>query len=253
MYQSFGNMGSHDDVFKGKVMKKLGIRVFVLGLLLLGALGKPKVTLGQAQTGTLMGTVTLRSSTGGIQLGASGGNPYQRRSRHASTGSEEQTADILIWLTSDKPPQVDRREKPIHLDQKDQAFVPQLLPVLVGETVRIQNSDPVYHNVFSLSKIKRFDVGRRPQGDYKDIVFDEAGMVDVFCDIHSNMHAVVIVMSPQTYKWQLLKDATSFQFVDLPTGSYRLHVAAKGFRMLEQEVLIEAGETHDLPNLQLTR
>ncbi|MGA7749056.1 MAG: plastocyanin/azurin family copper-binding protein [Gallionella sp.] len=77
--------------------------------------------------------------------------------------------------------------------QKDKQFVPVTLKIKVGDSVNFQNEDPFYHNVFSLSDTKNFDLGSFPKGQFKTVVFDKAGKVNVECAIHPDMHLVIDV------------------------------------------------------------
>src|SRR6266480_2294400 len=72
------------------------------------------------------------------------------------------------------------------MDQRHETFVPYVLAVTVGTTVDFTNSDRTYHNVFSLSKPRRFDLGRYATGQSKSVRFDRPGVVRVFCEIHSH-------------------------------------------------------------------
>src|SRR5688572_4615124 len=72
----------------------------------------------------------------------------------------------------------------LQMAQRDTAFQPSLLAIPVGSSVRFPNDDKFFHNVFSYSKAKRFDLGRYPKGESKSVVFDEPGAVAVFCEIH---------------------------------------------------------------------
>jgi plastocyanin len=108
------------------------------------------------------------------------------------------------------------------LAQKDQSFAPRVLPVAVGTAVDFPNLDPIYHNVFSLSPIKRFDLGKYPRGQFKTVVFNRSGLVNVFCDIHSDMEAFVLVLPHHAFT-QPGADG-SFTLPDVPPGHYTVHV-----------------------------
>jgi hypothetical protein len=112
------------------------------------------------------------------------------------------------------------------LDQRDESFVPHVLAVTVGTTVGFPNSDRVYHNVFSLSKAKRFDLGRYPRGASRSVRFDQPGVVRVFCEIHSHMSAFVLVFA---HRFFATTDASGRYGIDgVPPGRYTLAVWNEG-------------------------
>ncbi len=108
------------------------------------------------------------------------------------------------------------------LAQKDQAFVPRVVPVAVGTAVDFPNLDPIYHNVFSLSPARRFDLGKYARGKSKTVVFDRTGLVNVYCDIHSDMEAFVLVLPHHAFTQPDAGGA--FALPDLPAGRYQLKV-----------------------------
>lgn len=77
--------------------------------------------------------------------------------------------------------------------QKNKQFTVRELKIKVGETVSFPNHDPFFHNVFSLSPVKTFDLGSYPQGQTKKVVFDKPGKVDVECAIHPSMQMTITV------------------------------------------------------------
>ena len=81
------------------------------------------------------------------------------------------------------------------MDQRNETFVPHVLAIVAGTTVDFPNNDQTYHNVFSLSKTKSFDLGRYAVGRSKSVRFDRPGIVRVFCDIHSHMSAFILVFA----------------------------------------------------------
>ncbi len=111
--------------------------------------------------------------------------------------------NVVIYLEGDSttlpaPPERAERYRHGSIAQRDERFVPHVLPVLRGAVVQFPNEDNVYHNVFSLSSEaapngKGFDLGRYPKGSSKAWTFDTPGTVLVFCHIHQDMSAVVLV------------------------------------------------------------
>lgn len=77
--------------------------------------------------------------------------------------------------------------------QRNKAFTVKALKIKKGDTVSFPNQDPFFHNVFSLSPTKSFDLGSYPKGETKKIVFDKAGKIDVECAIHPNMQMTIEV------------------------------------------------------------
>jgi len=125
--------------------------------------------------------------------------------------------------------------------QKDLAFVPNLLPVEVGTRVEFPNLDDTYHNIFSYSAAKRFDLGRY-RSDERPIpaeVFDVAGLVTVRCDIHEHMRALILVLA--TPYFVLSDTAGRYRLEGLPTGHYRLKAWLDSKTTLERPVDLRAG------------
>lgn len=184
-----------------------------------------------AQEVLIEGTVELEPVQATTSNHISG---YGHRTTFAGEQSETdvEASSILIWLEDkNSGTEYESTVDTVRvLDQVNRRFEPRFIAVRAGDFVRIKNSDPVYHNVFSLSKTKRFDVGRRSPKDYEDVVFKKAGVVDVFCDLHSNMHAVIRVLPEGTVTWKQLDGSGSFRFEKIPEGEYTLHFFALGNR-----------------------
>jgi len=77
--------------------------------------------------------------------------------------------------------------------QKNKAFDKESITINVGDSVKFTNNDPFFHNVFSLSEISTFDLGSYPKGEFKEVVFDKAGRIEVECAIHPNMYMIINV------------------------------------------------------------
>jgi plastocyanin len=106
------------------------------------------------------------------------------------------------------------------LNQQGARFEPDLVIVPVGSTVEFPNSDPIFHNVFSLSKAQPFDLGYYPQGQMRSVKFNNPGVVQVYCHIHANMYAAIVVTASPWF--QKPSPEGSFSFSDVPPGRYRL-------------------------------
>lgn len=79
------------------------------------------------------------------------------------------------------------------VEQKDKQFSQKKLKVKVGDSVDFRNADPFFHNIYSLSDTKSFDLGSYAQGQSKKVTFDKAGKVDIECSIHPNMQMEIEV------------------------------------------------------------
>jgi plastocyanin len=106
------------------------------------------------------------------------------------------------------------------LDQRNQTFVPHVLAIQAGTNVDFPNNDQTYHNVFSLSRAKRFDLGRYPKSQVRTVRFDRPGVVRVFCDIHSHMSAFILVFAHRYFA--TTDEGGAYRIEGVPAGSYRL-------------------------------
>ena len=104
------------------------------------------------------------------------------------------------------------------IDQRNETFLPHVLPVDAGTVVDFPNNDTTYHNVFSLSKPRPFDLGRYARGKSKWVRFDRPGVVRVFCDIHSHMSAFVLVFSHPYYS--KAEADGRYRIDNIPPGTY---------------------------------
>jgi plastocyanin len=128
------------------------------------------------------------------------------------------------------------------ITQKDLTFLPSLLPVQVGTRVEFPNFDDTYHNIFSFSPAKRFDLGRyRP--DERPIpsqVFDVPGLVTLRCDIHEHMRALILVLETPHFT---VTDADGiFRLSGVPPGRYRLKAWIDSRTTREIEIEVRPGE-----------
>ena len=125
------------------------------------------------------------------------------------------------------------------LDQRNETFVPHLLAITTGTTVDFPNSDQIYHNVFSLSKAKTFDLGRYAAGHSRPVTFDRTGIVRVFCDIHSHMNAFILVFN---HPFFTLTDAEGRYHLDnVPAGSYNVIAWNEGLSSDPKGVTVSDG------------
>lgn len=125
------------------------------------------------------------------------------------------------------------------LNQTNEAFSPYVLAITVGSTVDFPNNDRTYHNVFSLSRAKRFDLGRYPRGQSRAVRFDRPGVVRVFCEIHSHMSAWILVFA---HRYFATTDGDGrYRIEGVPPGAYTLAVWTDGSVRARREIRVEEG------------
>ena len=148
-------------------------------------------------------------------------NRYESRTEQSERPFQPYTLaeKAVVYVESVPGNYVPQRNHPT-LDQHDMVFRPLVLPILVGTTVDFPNSDPLFHNVFSLSEPKEFDLGRYAQGQHRSVTFDKEGVVSVYCEIHSYMFATILVL--QNPYFALPNQEGDFEIGGVPAGTYQL-------------------------------
>lgn len=149
----------------------------------------------------------------------------------------------VVYLDPAPQPAFDVRDEPrARIDQKNETFVPHVLAIVAGTTVDFPNSDLTYHNVFSLSKARSFDLGRYAVGKSKSVRFERPGIVRVFCEIHSHMSAFILVFA---HRYFAVTDAGgNYRIGNVPPGSYSVFVWNESLPLESRRVTIpdSAGE-----------
>ncbi len=151
--------------------------------------------------------------------------------------------NVLVYLVKGPESPVDPSKAKNVMDQRNLTFFPHVLPVLVGSRVQFPNHDKVNHNVFSLSRAKKFNLGSYKPGESGEVLFDKPGVVTLRCDVHAEMSAYILVL--RNPYWALTDQEGRFQIpdrkyldehgmngiADLPPGKYFLktwHEKLKG-------------------------
>lgn len=187
------------------------------------------LTVAQAQD--IEGIVVVKRTLTKRKVTASA--PQYDRGPSVQLGSIEsedrlafERSHVVIYLEGELP------APPITaaIEQKDRQFLPDLVVIPRGSSVSFPNLDKIFHNVFSLSKPKTFDLGNYPKGQTRLVTFSRPGIVFVNCRLHPNMTATVVVSPNQ---WSAIADASgSFALHGVPPGAYTIvawHKAAGFF------------------------
>jgi len=131
----------------------------------------------------------------------------------------------------------------VEIAQRNGRFEPDLVVIPVGSTVEFPNDDPIFHNVFSLSGAQPFDLGYYPKSQSRTVKFTHSGIVQVYCHIHANMYAAIVVTASPWYG-RPASDGT-FSWSNIPAGHYRLVAWHKIAGLFSTEVDIpESGTAH---------
>ena len=147
----------------------------------------------------------------------------------------------VVYLEGSFPKRTVKAEQ--QMLQKDLNFVPAILPIQVGTRVTFPNLDDTYHNIFSFSPAKRFDLGRyRPdETPIPSVLFDVPGLVTLRCDIHEHMRALILVLD--TPYFVLSDDDGRFRLNGLPPGHHTLKAWVSSKTTLEHPVDLSNGST----------
>ncbi len=131
------------------------------------------------------------------------------------------------------------------LVQSQRAFFPAVLPITAGQSVAFPNRDNLFHNVFSPSPLRPFDLGQYKPGESKTKQFPTPGVVDVYCNIHPQMAATVLVLPNR--RWAISNKAGAFEMDGVPPGTWTLFAYSRfADKPLRQSVTIAAGQTLEL-------
>jgi len=196
-------------------MKRFCLACAVLAAGLLFALYHP----GNAAAGEIVGKVRAEGKPEAKE-DLTNGSYESRKYKFLDRVEYDQMRDFVVYI--DQPmPRSKPPSSPVQvIIQKDGTFRPHVLPILVGSTVEWPNRDTIYHNVFSMSDAKPFDLGLYKNRQVKRVTFDKPGRVDVFCSIHTRMSCIILVLE-NPYFASTNSDG-AYRIADLPAGTYRV-------------------------------
>lgn len=160
------------------------------------------------------------------------------------------TADVVVSLEG-VPPEVVKsqisaaRGRKSLLDQKNMKFVPYVLPVLVGTAVDFPNNDKNWHNVYSKSEAKKFDLGLYAPGKSRSATFDKPGIVRILCNVHPSMEAFIVVKEHPYFA--AADKSGNYRLDNVPLGKYRLQVWHPQLGTTESRIeIVREGEVLDV-------
>lgn len=137
-------------------------------------------------------------------------------------------AGVVVFLdgsTANVPKQKPLSTKeslPPQMSHKDKQFSPRVLPLKRGGKIDFHNDDNIFHNVFSLSKAKPFDLGIYPTGSSKIVSFERSGLVKIYCNIHPNMVSNILVLNNDHFATS--ENDGTFTIKNIPIGKHTVRV-----------------------------
>jgi plastocyanin len=178
-------------------------------------------------------------------------------SKNAAVRRHKDYGGVVIWLEPLDHAAPAAPPRHVEMKQKDKEFQPHVVAIPVGGTVELPNLDLIFHNAFSNFSGQPFDVGLYPPRTSKSVTFRHAGIVRVFCNIHSTMSAIIAVVNSP---WYAVTSATGkYSIAGVPAGEYQLHIFHEralpdNLRFLEQRHITvpEGGLTMPLISISET-
>lgn len=166
-----------------------------------------------------------------------------RRVERPATRTGSELANVVVFIQT--APKV--AELPVtraRILQENETFIPRVVAITRGSTVDFPNGDPFFHDVFSLSRSATFDLGSYPKGQTKSHVFRRAGLVKVYCHIHSHMSASIMVFDHPYFT--MPKPDGTFALEGIPEGTYQISAWHERIGEHRQSIRVEAGRTSEI-------
>ena len=147
----------------------------------------------------------------------------------------------VVGFTEPPPP----KAPPAEILQRGRRFVPSLLPITAGQEVTFPNHDPFFHNVFSVSPGSKFDLGQYRRGQTKTKLFVETGPVEVYCNIHPEMAATILVLPNRRFATTAADGR--FAIDGVPAGRWTLYAYDRFAESPQRvEIAVGSGETTEV-------
>jgi plastocyanin len=195
------------------------------GLVLLAALAAAPIARAEAPGAVLRGSVQVKE-----------------RSLFSGFRDREDRSGVVVYLTGFAHP---GEPRPATLGQSNERFEPRVLPIVAGQTVLFPNFDRLYHNVFSVSPVKPFDLGQyRSTDPPRSVVFESPGLVPVYCNIHPHMISYVVVLENPAYA--VTGADGRFEIPDAPPGPVTVNAWTPGAARVSRDVSLAAGTENEI-------
>lgn len=183
----------------------------------------------------------LSTSSFAKNLGQISGNVEFKNSKGEKTSSH--AVIFITGYTSSAP------NNTLKIIQKDKKFEPSILPIVKGQKVDFINHDQISHNVFSVSNSREFDIGQKNYKESKIVDFNKTGIIDVFCNIHYEMTATILVLPNRSFA--ITDKDGKYTIPDIPVGNYTVYIWTRGGAPKSRKLSLKADATEVL-NWQIT-
>jgi plastocyanin len=199
------------------------------------------LTTVAVMAGTITGHVSAQGKTN-TDAAASDGAYASRKYKFVEKVDYAAMHDFVVYVegsfgTNSAPLTNAATVTTTRVAQEGAMFSPHILPVMVGTTVEWPNNDRIYHNVFSMSDAKQFDLGLyKGNPPDKRVTFDKPGRVDVFCSIHTSMHCIVLVLENPYFA--TTDDNGNYKILNVPPGKYKLKAWHERLPADEREITV---------------
>jgi plastocyanin len=192
------------------------------------------------ETGRVEGRVSITVPVAAAPPSAAYG-PRRVDRPAARTGSE--LSNVVVFIQNAPKP----AELPVtraRIVQENETFIPRVVAITRGSAVDFPNGDPFFHDVFSLSRSATFDLGSYPKGQTRSHVFRRAGLVKVYCHIHSHMSASIMVFDHPYFT--IPKPDGTFALEGIPEGTYQISAWHERIGEHRESIRVEAGRTSEI-------
>ncbi len=187
-----------------------------------------------------MRALVVLAALGGVAHGGPAGRVIGTVKITEADGKPSTGSDAIVYVVGAAAPKPRTPGPKVKIEQKGRKFVPDLIAVTVGDTVNFPNVDPFLHNVFSQSGTRKFDLGSFKKGDSKDKEFPAPGVVDVYCNIHPEMAATILVL-PNRFHTRTSADG-KFTLDGVPPGEWTLFAyTRRAARPVSAKITVTAG------------
>lgn len=192
-----------------------------------------------SQSATITGTVQLQQTEKSARPKRYYMGPY--RSSHHTVKTPEGPQNTVIYLKGENTLPDTSKTRVVEMRQKDEMFIPYVLPIQAGTSVSFPNEDDYYHNVFSVMSGERFDLGRYAKGKTTHQTFDKPGIVVVRCEIHPGMKAYIHILDTPLFTVPSKNGA--YTLSNIPPGTYQLFAWHPDHGTRSQSITVT--ETHN--------